>query len=170
MYLLLNIGYSFGLKNVPILDILILASGFLIRILYGGFLTNTPISNWLFLTVMSLSLYAGLGKRRNEKIKNKNKSRNVLKYYTKEFLDKNMYTFLATSLVFYSLWCTNNGTHIEDSKMIISIPFLYFIVLRYSLIIEGDSFGDPIDVLLKDKILLLSSVLYCIIMGVLIYG
>lgn len=65
-YFILNLIYSFGAKNVPLLDIVILVSGFVIRILFGASLTNINVSNWLLLTVLTLSFYMGLGKRRNE--------------------------------------------------------------------------------------------------------
>lgn len=80
IYFLLNIAYSFGLKNMPIIDIVILASGFIIRILYGGFIADIEISSWLYLVVTTGSLYMGLGKRRNE-LKAHNDTRKVLKYY-----------------------------------------------------------------------------------------
>lgn len=66
LYLLFNIAYSMGLKNVPLLDISILVAGFLLRIMYGAIITGVEISNWLYLTVLAMSLYFSLGKRRNE--------------------------------------------------------------------------------------------------------
>ena len=64
VYLLVNLGYSFGLKNVPILDIALLVSGFLLRVLFGAAVTGIGISSWLYLTVVSVSFYLALGKRR----------------------------------------------------------------------------------------------------------
>ena len=66
VYFVINILYSNGLKNIPILDIVILASGFLLRLSYGGVVANIEISEWLYLTVIMASFYMGLGKRRNE--------------------------------------------------------------------------------------------------------
>ena len=66
VYLGLNLAYSFGLKNIPIVDVTILVAGFLIRILYGALVTGITISNWLYLTVIALAFYFSLGKRRNE--------------------------------------------------------------------------------------------------------
>jgi len=57
VYVLINIAYSAGLKNVPLLDVAILVSGFLIRIIYGAVLTEIPVSNWLYLTVISISFF-----------------------------------------------------------------------------------------------------------------
>lgn len=91
LYLVLNLAYSFGLKNIPLVDISILVAGFLIRILYGAIVTDITISNWLYLTVISLSFYFALGKRRNElKYTGEGETRLVLKSYPVNFLDKNM--------------------------------------------------------------------------------
>ena len=66
LYFGLNVGYSNGLKNVPIADITILVSGFLIRVFYGASITGIQVSGWLYLTIIAVSFYFGLGKRRNE--------------------------------------------------------------------------------------------------------
>lgn len=151
LYFAINLGYSFGLKEKPIIDIFLLSLGFLIRVLYGGCIVNVEISNWLYLTVLSASFYMSMGKRRNEIKKNGNKSRKVLKYYNVEFLDKNMYMFLTMSLIFFSLWCFD----FKNQYMIFLIPLVFVACLRYSFNIEKeDSFGDPIDVLTGDKFLL----------------
>ena len=103
LYLLLNILYSKALKNVPIIDIMILASGFVLRVFFGGVLTNTEISYWMFLVVLSGSLFMGLGKRRNEKIRQKdNNTRNVLRHYSSTFLNSTMYMCLSLTIAFYS--------------------------------------------------------------------
>lgn len=169
-YLFLNIIYSIYAKNIPVIDIIILALGFLIRVYYGGVVVGISISNWLYLTVLSFSLYLVIGKRRGELIHQKNKTRKVLKYYTKDFLDKTMYVFLALTLVFYSLWCSigYDGTPPND-MLIYSVLIIIFITLRYSLIVEGNSEGDPVEVLLKDKTLIGSIFIYAIYMGVILY-
>ena len=77
LYFILNLGYSIKLKNIPLLDLVILVSGFVIRILLGGVSINVEISNWLFLMVLSFSFYLALGKRRGEIIKNGTKTRSV---------------------------------------------------------------------------------------------
>ncbi|MBP9988872.1 MAG: UbiA prenyltransferase family protein, partial [Ruminococcus sp.] len=66
VYLILNILYSSGLKNIPIADVLILASGFVFRLILGSFITQIEVSSWLCLTVIAASFYLGLGKRRGE--------------------------------------------------------------------------------------------------------
>lgn len=168
-YFILNLLYSKWLKHIPIVDVMVLAFGFVLRVLYGGAITNIEISNWLFLTILSICLFAGFGKRRNEMMKNNDNTRKVLKGYNKAFLDKSMYVFLTLALVFYSLWCTNGFQFISNNLLIYSILFVIFIVLKYSLIIESDSYGDPIDVIFGDKLLMIISIIYCIYMVVAIY-
>lgn len=166
IYLIINILYSLGLKNIPLLDIAILSLGFIIRVYFGGSLINVEISEWLFLTILSISMYLGLGKRRNELIKaNGNETRKVLTYYSKEFLDKNMYVFLSIFFVFYSLWCKDLKSH----YMMWTIPIVMIICMKYSLTIEKDSFGDPTEVLLKDKILMALVLLYGISVLAILY-
>ena len=143
VYFVLNLGYSFGLKDIPLVDITILASGFVLRALYGGLLLNIDLSNWLFLTVLSGSFYMALGKRRNELIKLEGKeTRKVLKYYTKEFLDKNMYMFLSLSIVFYSLWSTLG---VDNRFFKFSSILVILILMKYSLNVEQDSLEDLIN-------------------------
>ena len=158
VYFVLNLGYSFGLKDIPLVDITILASGFVLRALYGGLLLNIDLSNWLFLTVLSGSFYMALGKRRNELIKLEGKeTRKVLKYYTKELLDKNMYMFLSLSIVFYSLWSTLG---VDNRFFKFSSILVILILMKYSLNVEQDSLGDPIEVILGDKILIILAFIY----------
>ena len=105
LYLILNIFYSFGMKNVPLLDVAILVSGFLIRMIYGAIITEIPVSNWLYLTLITLAFYFSLGKRRNESRNGpdgKAVTRTVLQYYSIDFLDKNMYMCLALANTFAS--------------------------------------------------------------------
>lgn len=142
-YAAINILYSFGLKNIPIIDILILSLGFFLRVLYGSLITGIEISSWLYLTVFSGSIYLALGKRRNE-LRAGTNTREVLNAYSKEFLDKNMHVYLALTLAFYSLWAVSCGYYL-------TIPIIMLIFMKYSLNIEGEaSGGDPVEILTKD--------------------
>ena len=158
-YILINILYSKWLKNVVLVDVIVLVIGFLIRIFFGSFLIDTFVSNYLYLTVMSGAFYLGFGKRRNEMMKSDEKSRSVLKYYNKDFLDKNMYMFLALTIVFYSLWAVSAFNN-EFFKY--SIILVIVILLKYCMDVEDDNFGDPIEVITHDKVLLVLGALYII--------
>ena len=107
----------------------------------------------------------GLGKRRNEFIKMGNNGRKVLQYYNKSFLDNNMYMTLALTIVFYALWCVD----VNIANIIWTVPIIMIILMKYSLIIEGESHGDPVDVILENKDLLFLVIIYAILMFLMIY-
>ena len=171
IYIVLNTMYSKGLKNVPIVDIMILVSGFVFRVMYGGVVTNIEVSKYLYLMIIFGAFYLGFGKRRNEIIKNGNKSRKVLALYNKEFLDKNMYVMLGLAIVSYTLWCVDSTTinRVGNDYIFWTIPLLIVILQLYSLNIEGNSHGDPIEVILSDKLLIGTAMLYGIVMFMLLY-
>lgn len=172
LYLALNLGYSFGLKNVPLLDVTILTAGFLIRVLYGAEVTGIAVSNWLWLTVIAISFYFSLGKRRNEMQKiGRGETRAVLAFYTPGFLDKAMYMCLGLANTFYALWCVDVGTAevYGGVNLVLTVPIVLLITLRYSMDVEGDSDGDPVEVLLHDKSLLFLCGIYLTVMFILLY-
>lgn len=162
IYLSLNIGYSFGLKNIPIIDIGILSAGFILRVFYGASIIGVPVSNWLFLTIMSASLFLGLGKRKKEFEKNKD-TREVLKKYNPEFLDKFQYLSLTLTIVFYSLWTIE----INRSFLVYSVPLLMILFMRYSLIMETGDEGDPITLLYNDAFMIILCFVYALLMLIL---
>lgn len=168
IYWLLNIAYSMGLKNKPIIDVVILASGFVIRMVYGAAITHIPVSGWLYITVFSGACFFALGKRRKELVigANRKDTRKVLKYYKKEFLDRNMYVFMGMANVFYSLWAVDQA----NNKMVGTVPLIMIIMLRYSYDIESGEEGDPIEVVLGDRILMYICLLYIICLAILMYG
>jgi len=165
LYVIINILYSKGLKNIALIDVIILVSGFLIRLFFGGALINAEVSNYLYLTVMSGAFYMGFGKRRNEIIKSKNNTRSVLKYYNKDFLDKSMYVCLTLTIVFYSMWTVDPvvTNKIGNGYLIWTIPILMIMLFQYSLSVEKDSDGDPVEVILQNKSLLVMTLIYVLV-------
>lgn len=155
VYIAINILYSCGLKNVALMDIVILTSGYILRILYGALISGIAISNWMYLTILMASLYAAFGKRRNELALNiDSDTRAVLKKYNYAFLDKCMYMALTSAIIFYSLWAISE---FPGSMMIFTIPLVIIICLLYSLIVEGASDGDPVEVILNNPAIILIS-------------
>jgi len=173
LYVVLNLLYSFGLKNIPLVDVAILVSGFLIRAVYGAVITGIEVSGWLYLTVITLSFFMAFGKRRNElKMENRDNTREVLKGYTMGFLDKSMYLCLAMANTFYALWTMGTSTieHYNSNKIIFTVPIVLLITLKYCLNIEKDtSEGDPTEVLFHDKVLLALCFIYAAVMMFLLY-
>lgn len=173
-YAIVNLAYSFKLKEMPIVDVFILALCYLIRIYYGGVISGVTISKYLYLTVFCAALFMGLGKRRNEIRTESSDSRKVSKFYSYEFLDKNLYVCLALTLVFYSLWGIQFQPEmigmLNGKLLLATIPIVYMIMMKYSLAIEDkNNGGDPIDVLLKDWVLMLLVVAYVTAMVVVLY-
>lgn len=170
-YLIINILYSKGLKNIAVLDVLILAAGFYIRTLFGSAITNVVMSNWLYFVILFGALYLGFGKRRNEMNNQTTKTRDSLEHYTKGFLDKNMYVCLSLAIMSYSLWCNDKITleRIGNNYLIFTVPIILAILFSYGLTIEKDSDGDPIEVLFSNKPLILLVTLYCFVMLFILY-
>ena len=171
IYIVVNILYTKLLKNVPIIDVTIIVIGFLLRVLYGGVSIDVQVSKYLYLMIIFGSYFLGFGKRRNEIIKNGYKSRKVLSMYNKDFLDKNMYVAFSLAIVSYTLWCVDPTTiaSIGNDYVFWTIPLLMIILQLYSLNIEGNSHGDPIEVVINDKKLLVASIIYIVVMGGIIY-
>lgn len=166
-YIACNVGYSvYGLKNMPIIDVSIVALGFVLRILYGSAAAGIEVSSWLLLTVLMGSYYMALGKRRNELRDSGEKTRAVLRHYTDAFLSRNMTMFLTLTIAFYSLWTVEVG----HANAVLSVPLAVIIALCYNLDIEGDSDGDPIEVILRDKKLIVLGVVYVLVMLYIVYA
>lgn len=167
IYFVINLMYSKGMKNIPIVDVVILAVGYLIRILYGASIIGVEISSWLYLTTLTGALYLGIGKRRNELRSQGGKdTRKVLNLYNYNFLDKNMYMFLGLTITFYALWAIQTAYPF----MIWTVIIIIVIFMKYSLDIEGvDSEGNPMDVIKNDKTLLLLAILYALTVFAIIY-
>ena len=173
VYVVINLLYSFGLKKIPLVDVTILVAGFLIRVVYGAVITGIEVSGWLYLTVITVSFFMAFGKRRNElKQEGSDDTREVLKGYSLNFLDKSMYLCLAMANTFYALWTMDNATveHYNSNRILFTVPVVLLITLKYSLNIEKEtSDGDPTEVLFHDKALLALCLLYAVLMMFLLY-
>ncbi|MBO5164308.1 MAG: UbiA prenyltransferase family protein [Ruminococcus sp.] len=166
VYMLLNLLYSISLKNRPVTDIVLLVSGFFFRVFYGSAITGIRISGWLYLTVISLSLFLAFGKRRNEKMSCGDSARKVLGFYSLQYLNSNMYMYLSLFAVFYSIWSLNAN---DTGLMIYTTPLILVMMMRYSYKLEVDVNGNPVDMILGDKLLLILGGVYGALVFVIIY-
>lgn len=172
LYFIANILYSvFGFKNIPLLDVCILTLGFYLRVLLGASVSNVEISAWLYLIVIFGAFYLGFGKRRNELIKNKGyKTRKVLSAYSIDFLDKSMFSCLILSIVFFSFWCMEKNSMETRFNYLMLVPLLMVICFKYNMNIEDKSNdGDPVSVILKDKVLIILAAIFMIAASLFIY-
>lgn len=155
-YALMNIAYSFWLKHVVILDVFIIATGFMLRILAGTLGIGIPPSQWLLLCGLMVTLFLGFSKRRAEIIAltdDKGAHRRVLEHYSPVLLDKMIGVTAAGLIMSYSLYTMNPDTiriH-GTANLIYTVPFVMYGVFRYIYLLHHHSRGgDPSHDLLRD--------------------
>jgi len=161
-YLVLNAAYSLGLKHVVIVDVFIIAAGFMLRILAGTSGIGIAPSQWLLLCGLLLTLFLGFAKRRAELIAlddNAARHRAVLEYYSATLLDQMIGVAGAGVLVTYSLYTVSPGTvalHGTD-KLIYTVPFVLYGMFRYLFLLHRrGGGGDPAQEMVHDAHLLLA--------------
>ena len=163
VYIFLNVLYSLYLKNIPIIDIALLSSFFIIRIYFGASLINVTVSSYLHLMIMSVAFLMGANKRNKDK-KLSADSRGNLALYSSEFLTKISQVFLGLSIVFYSLWVlSDTNTLINKTFLLISIMIVVLILLFYQYLVDSNDDGNPVDVFLSNPLIIVLSLIYCII-------
>jgi len=164
-YVVLNLAYSYKLKDMAIIDCFCIAAGFVLRIYAGGFVIGENISEWLFLTITVGSLFMALGKRRGEMVAmgETSATRTALGNYNLVFLGNMVYVCAATTIVFYALWAMAS-----TDLMIYTVPLFIFIICRY-LLSSGESHGDPVVVIFNDKVLVVAFVVFGILSFALLY-
>lgn len=163
-YIILNLAYSFRLKNVVILDVFCIATGFMLRILAGTTGVGIPPSKWLLLCGLFITLFLGFAKRRAElaNLKEaKNDQRYVLKNYDTTLLDL-MCAICATGVILgYSLYTMSPETvrlHGTENLMY-TVPFVIYAIFRYLYLLhKWGQGGDPTHDLFRDKHILASVV------------
>ena len=156
-YLALNIGYSFGLKNVAIVDVFIVSSGFVIRLLVGSFSTGIALSQWIVVMTFLLALFLSLAKRRDDAVvylKTKNKVRKASAGYNLLFLDASLVMTSTIVVLAYILWSISPEVQgrIGTVDLYITSVFVVLGVMRYLQIAFVEQLsGNPTKVLLSDK-------------------
>ncbi len=124
IYFLINLLYSFGMKNYALVDVFILMMCYLLRLIYGGILTGSGVSTWMFLTMMSGALFLSLGKRYGELKEYERITRKSLLVYTEEFLNQAMTISCSLTIVFYALTCADTNSVVKASgvDLLWSVP------------------------------------------------
>lgn len=188
-YIIFQIAYSLGLKNIPIIDILIIAAGFIIRVYGGAFVIDAHLSVWFLLCVISVALFLASGKRRAELNLIKETSevtRKSLNIYQRELLNSYvtmfgnaawmswaLYSFFESPKASLPVWlflAELSRTTTVNKLMMITIPIVIFGIMRYlSLIFEGRT-EAPEKLLLTDKSLVASALLYGALIIWILYG
>jgi len=193
MYIVLQICYSFYFRHVIILDSLIVASGFIIRVFAGGVASYSSVSSWLLLTTIGLSLLLAFGKRRSEKtllaqhqvLQDQTETRATLRHYPDSLLDSMISTSASFCLITYALFAFQTSPHEVSGDFVrylpsilgnpkwlmITIPVVIYGVARYLYIIyEKKDAESPERVLLSDRPILATVVLWVIVVLLILYG
>lgn len=166
IYFLLNLAYSFGLKSIPILDILILAMGFVLRIKAGSVIAYIPLSEWIIIMVFLLALFMAIGKRRDDvllKISSGMDMRRSIKGYNLELLNVLLALVCAVIIIAYFMYTMSNEVinRLHTYRLYYTCLFVISGLMRYLQIIyvSSDS-GSPTKILYKDRFIQVSLLLW----------
>lgn len=175
VYFLLQLSYSFWLKHVVILDVFIVAAGFFIRVIAGGYAIEVYMSPWLLICTLLLALFLAMSKRRHELIlleEEASEHRPILKEYSPYLLDQMIAVVTASTVITYCLYTISEETVTKfgTAKLIYTVPFVLYGIFRYLYLVhqrrEG---GSPEILVLKDKPLLMDIFLWILTAGLIIY-
>ncbi len=160
VYFVENILYTFKLKHVVIIDMMLIAFGFVLRAIGGAVIIDVPFTPWFLLCAMLLSLFLAIGKRRHELTIESNNHRKVLDDYSLPFLDQLMSIVTAATIVSYAVFTFTAG---ETVHLMWTIPFVIYGIFRYLYLVHiKKQGGAPEKVLLEDKHILVTVLLYVI--------
>ncbi|GFN22312.1 decaprenyl-phosphate phosphoribosyltransferase [Thermanaeromonas sp. C210] len=168
-YAALVIVYSFYFKNVVIVDVFVVAFGFVLRVLAGAASIQTRVSAWLLVSITLLALFLAFGKRRHElaSLESASEHRGILAYYTLPLLDQLIATVTSSTVVVYALY-TSLGT--ENHSLMLTIPLVLFGICRYLyLLYSHQGGGEPETLILQDKPLAATILLWVVSCFFLLY-
>ncbi len=186
-YLSIQAIYSLGLKNIPVIDILIIASGFVLRVYAGAFVINSHLSVWFLLCVISVALFLAAGKRRaelgtlpegNTRISLTKYKRELLNSYVTMFgnaawMSWALFTFFESPPPTMNVWlflAEISRTTTISKLLMVTIPVVIFGIMRYEALIFEDRSESPESLLLKDKALVFSVFLWILLVVSILYG
>jgi len=175
VFFILQVAYSFWLKHVVILDVFVIAAGFLIRIVAGGLAIKVTLSSWLLICSTLLALFLALSKRRHELVfleKKASEHRPILEEYSPYFLDQLIAVVTASIVVAYCLYTISEETVAKfgTANLLFTVPFVLYGIFRYLYLIhqkvEG---GSPETLIIKDKPLLIDIFLWIVSAVLILY-
>lgn len=175
-YLLLNVLYSAGLKDLVILDVMSISLGFVLRVLGGAVATGVAVSDWLLLCTIFLALFLAFSKRRHELMllaDAAHEQRSVLSHYSQAFLDQMINVVTASSVLAYALYAIAPETvqKFHTRHLIYTIPMVLFGIFRYLyLIYQRPGKRNPTEAILRDPPFLINMLLWAAAVLWIVYG
>lgn len=157
IYVALNLAYSWRLKQVPVVDVSIIASGFMLRLLAGTLAVGIPPSRWLLLTGLFIALFLGFSKRKAESFHTTRQQRAVMALYPGALLDTFMAVTMTATIITYSLFATSAEAQLQHGeRLVYSVPVVIFGLLRYAYQVHKGHGEDISRDLLRDPWILLA--------------
>jgi decaprenyl-phosphate phosphoribosyltransferase len=173
-YVIINLSYSFGLKDVAILELFLISSGFIVRLLAGGEVGQIALSPWIVTVTGLISLMLAAGKRRGDLAQNNDemKLRKSLREYSVEFLDAQLSAIAGATLVVYVLFCTSDYAvqRYGPFVLITTVPVAMGIMRFMLLVIVRGSGDDPTNVVMRDPFMMAVILVFLLIFATLIYA
>lgn len=175
IYLAQNVAYSFWLKQYVIIDVMVLALGFLLRVVAGALVAHVAnFSPWLYLCITLLALFLGFGKRRHEISLLEGEASNhraSLLEYNLPLLDQIIGLVTTSTFIAYTLYCIEATTRlVKDGRMLLTAPFVFYFIARYLYLIHVRKLGGaPDELIFQDRGLLIDSVAWGVAAVALIY-
>lgn len=169
IYLLISVLYSSYLKNIPVVELFCISTGFIVRLLAGGTVFAVNVSEWLFLSVFLLSMFLITGKRLGEKQMlgtSAGEHRKALSSYPEGFLDGIMYMTGGAVLVTYTMYTISR----HSALLVYTVPLCCFGLMRYLFLVQSGKGGDPTDSLIRDIQLFIVGISWTVMVGWGIYG
>lgn len=164
VYLALQVLYNGWLKMVPIADVFLISSGFVLRAALGAAAINVQVSGWLLFCTGALALLIAFGKRRHEFVlqgEDRQASRESLQHYTRSALDSLVTMSACAAAICYGVYSLESGTAQKHPALIITAPFVFYGICRYVfLVFSVDEGGEPENLLFKDPHIVASLVLF----------
>lgn len=174
IYVATTLAYSAWLKHMVIIDVIVLASGFVIRVAAGAAAAPVPPSEWLLLCTLFLALFLGFGKRYHELVmlgEGAADHRRVLDRYTEASLAQFLNASMLATLFSYCLYTFFSPAGIAHRGLMLTIPFAIYGIFRYMLLMETRSEGGaPEEVLLQDRPMQLTALLWIVVAALVLYG
>lgn len=176
VYLVLNLAYSFRLKEVVILDVLSVSAGFVIRAVAGGVVIGVHISQWLLICTMLLALFLSFSKRRHELVSLSDTAaghRRILAEYSPYLLDQMIAVVTASCVMAYAFYTTAPETRekFQTDRLIWTVPFVLYGIFRYLYLVhQKEQGGSPTDVLSTDRPLLINVALWALAVVLILYS
>jgi len=173
-YFVMMILYSFWLKQIVLIDVLTVAGGFVLRVVAGVVLVNTArFSPWLYLCMVLLALFIAISKRRHELVLlqgNANAHRSIFEDYSLPLLDDMTRMVTACTAMAYSLYTFSAPNLPQNHAMMLTTPFVYYGLFRYMYLVHiKNEGGEPEDLVLKDRPLLATVVLWGLVVVLVLY-